>query len=84
MSSEIVRNDALLAHALSTQGQDERVRGLIFDALREAELQAEDPAAFREQVRWPVILALLADVDGHRVVLENGVAFDVRPDSRIE
>jgi FkbM family methyltransferase len=84
MSSEIVRNDALLAHALSTLGQDERVRGLIFDALREAELQAEDPAAFREQVRWPVILALLADVDGHRVVLENGVAFDVRPDSRIE
>lgn len=84
MSSEIVRNDALLAHALSTLGKDERVRGLIFDALREAETQAEDPATFREQVRWPLILALLADVESQRVVLENGVLFDVRPDSRIE
>jgi FkbM family methyltransferase len=84
MSSEIVRNDSLLAHALSSLGKDERVRGLIFDALREAELQADDPAVFREQVRWPLILAMLAEVESHRVVLENGVIFDVRPDSRIE
>ena len=84
MSSEIVRNDGLPAHALAALGKDERTRGLIFDALREAELQAEDPAAFREQVRWPVILAMLTDVESHRVVLENGVIFDVRPDSRIE
>ena len=84
MSSEIVRNDSLLAHALSSLGKDERVRGLIFDALREAELDADDPAAFREQVRWPVILAMLTDVESHRVVLENGVIFDVQPDSRIE
>ena len=84
MSSEIVRNDGLLAHALASLGKDERVRGLIFDALREAELEAEDPAAFREQVRWPLILALLTDVESHRVVLENGAIFDVRPDSRIE
>ncbi|HVF23248.1 MAG TPA: FkbM family methyltransferase [Pyrinomonadaceae bacterium] len=84
MSSEIVRNDGLLAHAVASLGRDERVRGLIFEALREAELQAEDPSAFREQVRWPVILAMLSDVESHRVVLENGVIFDVRPDSRIE
>lgn len=84
MSSEIVRSDALPAHALSTLGKDERLRGIIFDALREAELQAEDPAAFREQVRWPIILAMLQDVESHRVVLENGLVFDVRPDSRIE
>ncbi|MFN2405206.1 MAG: FkbM family methyltransferase [Pyrinomonadaceae bacterium] len=84
MSSEIVRNDGLLAHALASLGKDERVRGLIFEALREAELQAEDPAAFRERVRWPVILAMLTDVESHRVVLENGLIFDVRPDSRIE
>jgi FkbM family methyltransferase len=84
MSSEIVRNDFLLAHALATLGKDERLRTLIFAALREAELEAENAAAFREQVRWPVILALLTDVESHRIVLENGVMFDVRPDSRIE
>lgn len=84
MSSEIVRNDNLLAHALSVLGKNEDLRTIIFDALREAELQAEEPASFREQVRWPLILALLQDVETHKVVLDNGLIFEITPDSRIE
>jgi FkbM family methyltransferase len=84
MSSEIVRNNDLLVHALSVLGRDEKIRETILEALRQAELQAEDPSTFREQVRWPLILSLLQDVEAHRVVLENGLAFEITPDSRIE
>jgi len=84
MSSEIVNENHLLAHALAVAGQDERFRTLVFEALREAEGHAEDPATFREQVRWPLLLALLRDVKTHRVVLEDGTLFDVGADSRIE
>ena len=84
MSSEIVNDSDLLADALAVAGQDERLRTHIFEALREAESRAEDPATFREQVRWPLLLALLRDVKTHRVVLEDGTLFDVGADSRIE
>lgn len=84
MSSEIAIDQALLAKALATAGKDERLRELIFDALREADLNAEDPAAFREQVRWPLVLSLLGEAGTHRVVLDNGLVFEVAPDSRIE
>ena len=84
MSSEIVNDSHLLGDALALAGCDEEWRTVIFEALREAEIRAKDPAAFREQVRWPLILSLLRDVKTHRVVLENGIVFDVSPDSRIE
>jgi FkbM family methyltransferase len=84
MSSEIVNDSHLVAEALAVAGQDERLRTLIFEGLREAESQAEDPATFREQVRWPLLLALLRDVKTHRVELEDGTLFDVGADSRIE
>ncbi|HKR22916.1 MAG TPA: hypothetical protein VJS17_09990, partial [Pyrinomonadaceae bacterium] len=84
MSSEIVNEIHLLADALARAGRDEQLRERILEALREAELRADDPAEFRERVRWPLILSLLRDVGAHRVVLENGVMFDVTPDSRIE
>lgn len=84
MSSEIVNQIHLVAAALARAGRDEQVREIVFEALRAAELRAEDSAAFREQVRWPLILSLLKDVQTHRVVLENGIMFDVTPDSRIE
>jgi FkbM family methyltransferase len=84
MSSEIVKDIHLLAEAVAHAGQDEQLRATIFEALRAAELRSADSAVFREQVRWPLILYLLRDVKGHRVELENGVAFDVTPDSRIE
>lgn len=84
MSSEIVNETRLLADALALAGRDEVLRAQVFEALRAAELRAADPAEFRERVRWPLILSLLRDVRAHRVVLENGVMFDVTPDSRIE
>ncbi|HEV2834297.1 MAG TPA: FkbM family methyltransferase [Pyrinomonadaceae bacterium] len=84
MSSEIVSETHMLADALALAGQDEQLRESVFEALRAAELRAANPATFREQIRWPLILSLLRDVNGHRVVLESGVMFDVTPDSRIE
>lgn len=84
MSSEIVNETHLLADALALAGRDEVLRERIFQALREAELRADDASKFREHVRWPLILSLLRDARTHRVVLENGVMFDVTPDSRIE
>lgn len=84
MSSEIVNETHVLGDALALAGRDDVLRAQVFEALREAELRADDPAKFREQVRWPLILSLLRDVRAHRVVLENGVMFDVTPDSRIE
>ena len=84
MSSEIVNETHLLAEALALAGRDEQLRVAVFEALRAAELRADDSAEFRERIRWPLILSLLRDVRSHRVVLENGVMFDVTPDSRIE
>ncbi len=84
MSSEISLDDAAVARALALAGTGERLRGAIFDALREAEGQAAEPAAFRDTVRWPLVLSLLRDAGSHRVVLEDGLVFEVGADSRIE
>lgn len=84
MSSEIVADLELLSPALASAGTNDRLRNAMFDALRQAELEADNAAEFREQVRWPLILALLSNVKTHRVVLENGLVFDVSADSRIE
>jgi FkbM family methyltransferase len=84
MSSEITRQDELLAEALAAAGKNEQLRGIMLDALREGELHADNPAVFREHVRWPLILSLLRDVSVHKVVLEDGSIFEVAPDSRIE
>ncbi len=84
MSSEIIADIDLLAPALAIAGKNEHARKAIFDALRQAEIEAVDPAVFREQVRWPLILALLAEAKTHRVVLQNGLLFEVGADSRIE
>jgi len=84
MSSEIVADNSVLAEALAAAGKDQKLRDAIFDALRQAELSADDPARFREQVRWPLILSLLSEAKTHTVVLENGLIFEVSPDSRIE
>src|SRR5437773_1775096 len=76
--------DQALAKALAAAGRNEALRNAMFEALRQAEAEAECPAAFRQQVRWPLLNALLADAGTHRVVLENGLVFEVAPDSRIE
>lgn len=84
MSSEIVANNEILAHALAVAGKDQKLRDAVFDALRQAEVESRDPAYFREQIRWPLILSLLSEAKTHTVVLENGLIFEVSPDSRIE
>ena len=84
MSSEIVADNTKLAQALAAAGKDQKLRNAIFDALRQAELESPDPALFREQVRWPLILSLLSEAKTHSVTLENGLIFEVSPDSRIE
>ena len=84
MSSEITTDLDLIVPALAIAGTNERLRTAIFDALRQAEIEAENPAVFREQVRWPLILALLSQIETHRIVLQNGLVFEVSPDSRIE
>jgi FkbM family methyltransferase len=84
VSSEIIADINLLAPALAAAGRDVHLRNAIFDALRRAEIEADDPEVFREQVRWPLILALLSEASTHRVVLQNGLVFDISPDSRIE
>ena len=84
MSSEIVADNRVLAQALAEAGKDQKLRNAIFEALRQAEAAADDPVNFREQVRWPLILSLLSEAKTHTVVLENGLIFEVSPDSRIE
>ena len=84
MSSEITADLDLIAPALAVAGADERLRNSIFDALRQAEIDSDNAAVFREQIRWPLILALLSEAKTHRVVLQNGLVFEVSPDSRIE
>src|SRR5437016_9428414 len=84
MSPEITADNAMLPQALATAGKNERLREAIFAALRQAEAEADDPEIFREQVRWPLILSLLSEAKTHRIALENGLIFEVGPDSRIE
>jgi FkbM family methyltransferase len=84
MTSEIELDPSRLALALASAGRSEPLRTELFDCLRRAEAAAGDPLAFREEVRWPLVLAMLQDVDGHRVELSNGIVFEVGPDSRID
>jgi FkbM family methyltransferase len=83
-------SDAFLADyphlhdALAVAGEDEIARNAIFDLLREAQLRSEDPPRFREEVRWPVIVALLGRAKTHRMRLDNGLVFELHPDNRID
>jgi FkbM family methyltransferase len=75
---------SVAVQALALAGQDERLRGRLFEALRRAEREAADPRTFRRDVRWPLVRCLLGEETAHQVVLENGLILEVRPDSRIE
>ena len=77
-------DDAKLAEALAGAGRNEQLREIILEALRNAESQADNADIFRNEVRLPVIRSLLRDVQTHRVVLQNGLIFEVGVDSRIE
>ncbi len=69
---------------LARAGQNERLREDIFESLRRAEAQADDASEFRNEVRLPIIRSILRGTRTHRVVLKNGLIFDVGLDSRIE
>lgn len=84
MTTEIVPDGLGLTDALAAAGSNDRLRADLFDVLRRTELEVEDPHRFRNEVRWPLVLALLRGVASHRVQLANGLLFDVGPDSRIE
>ena len=84
MTSEIRVEDSAVVDALAQAGCRESVRRELFDVLRRAEIQSDEPAKFRELVRWPLIVALLRDTGRHQVALANGLIFEVGPDSRIE
>lgn len=83
-NTEITSDPAELARALSRAGSDASLRETMFEALRRAETEADDPAAFREQVRWPLVMSLLGEAGTHRVHMKNGLVFEVGADSRIE
>lgn len=78
-----VTKEATLAAALATVGRNKWFQDVVLKALRQAEREASDPAGFRWQVRRPLTLALL-DGGYHRVVLSNGLIYEVNADSRIE
>lgn len=78
------RDPARIAEALGELGRSESARQAVFEALRRLETEVGDPEAFREQVRWPLISALLAEGRTHLVQLADGSTFEVGPDSRVE
>ena len=69
--------------ALAQAGLDATFRTEVLESLRAAQLRASDPKAFRDNVRWPLIAALLQEAGVHQVRLSN-VLFEVTPQSRIE
>lgn len=73
-----------ISEALARVGRNKELYTRVFQALREAEACTENVVAFRNEVRWPLILGILRDVKTCQVVLENGIIFEVGLDSRIE
>jgi FkbM family methyltransferase len=55
----------------------------MLESLRAAQLRAANPKEFRDNVRWPLIAALLQESRVHQVKLSN-VVIEVTPQSRIE
>src|ERR1035437_663297 len=77
-------NPEALTKAVAEAGLNERLRNVVFDALRQAEREAADPLSYRNHVRWPIVSSLLEKARTHRVSLGSGLIFEVGPDSRIE
>src|SRR5688572_29937400 len=73
-----------ISNALAQAGSNKQLCNSILQALRAAEIDADDTAAFRTNVRWPLVVGLLRDAKVYQVVLNNGIVFEVGLDSRIE
>src|ERR1043166_952169 len=69
--------------ALAKAGEDDELRKTILEKLAEAERHCKDPAKFRHEVRWPIIEGLTKN-KSEQVKLQNGLVFDIQPQSRIE
>jgi FkbM family methyltransferase len=82
--SELTQTTEYLERAIAEIGKDTRMRSTLLEALRVAEQDADDPIHFKDNVRWPIIQALLKECGTHKVRLENDVVFEVSADSRIE
>jgi len=72
-----------LEEPLARIGEDSKLRRTIIDSLAEAERDSKDPAKFRHEVRWPILEALLKN-KSELVRLQNGLVFEIQPQSRIE
>lgn len=68
---------------LAEAGKDIDLRNAILAKLAEAERRHQQPAQFRQEVRWPIVKALIGE-NVHRIKLKDGLIFEVRPQSRIE
>ena len=85
MSDSLTTCDSTkVAETLSRAGRNDRLRESIFEVLRQAEKEADDNTTFRNEVRWPIVCALLREARMHRVFLESGLVIEVGLDSRIE
>ena len=73
-----------IAEALSVAGRSDELRAEVFEALRREQAKANEPARFKNEVRWPIVLGLLSGTKEHAVHLANGLVFQVSADSRIE
>jgi FkbM family methyltransferase len=73
-----------IAAALSIAGRSDELRAAVFEALRRAQAGANEPARFKNEVRWPIVSGLLSGAKDHAVRLANGLVFKVSADSRIE
>ena len=72
-----------LEAALKEAGNNLGLRNAIFSALAKAEKESQQPAIFRHEVRWPIIEAVLGG-NSHRITLQNGLTYEIWPQSRIE
>lgn len=70
--------------ALSVAGRSDDLRDTVFEALRREQANADEPARFKNEVRWPIVAGLLSGMTSHAVCLANGLVFRVSAESRIE
>lgn len=73
-----------LIRAIATAGRNQDFRAATFEALRRAEASVQDANAYRTDVRWPIIQAILSGARYHQVELSNGLKYEIGSDSRIE
>lgn len=82
--SELTQTTEYLERAIAEIGKDSCLRGTLLEALRMAEQDADDINYFKDNVRWPIVQALLKECGTHQIRLANEVVFEVSTDSRIE